>query len=99
MIDWTKIDGFEWDRGNAKKSETKHGVSCREAEEIFRHVPLLVLDDTSHAGHEPRYRALGRTDAGRLLHAAFTIRGTKLRVISIRPMSRKERKIYENQDR
>lgn len=98
MIDWTKIDGFEWDHGNAKKSETKHGVSCREAEEMFRHAPLLVLDDAPHAGSEPRYRALGRTDAGRLLHAAFTIRATKLRLISIRPMIRRERKIYESED-
>jgi uncharacterized protein len=40
--------------------------------------------------------ALGRTDKGRRLHIAFTLRGagTRIRVISARDMSRKERARY-----
>ncbi|WP_272486662.1 BrnT family toxin [Zeimonas sediminis] len=50
-----------------------------------------------HSEREPRFHALGMTDEGRGLHIAFTLRGsgTKIRVISARPMHRKERAIYE----
>jgi len=88
-----RIVGFDWDDGNARKSEAKHGVSQAEAEQVFFHDPLLVVDDTRHSGDEARYHALGRTDAGRLLHATFTVRqeGRLIRVISARDMSRRER--------
>ena len=97
MIDWTGIVGFDWDQGNALKSNQKHGVSCREVEELFQNSPLLVLSDPQHSKEEERFHALGRTEEGRLLHIAFTVRDTKLRVISARPMSRKERNAYESQ--
>jgi uncharacterized DUF497 family protein len=43
---------------------------------------------------------LGKTDEGRLLHIAFTLRkaASKIRVISARDMHRKERAIYEQAD-
>ncbi len=34
MIDLDKIEGFDWDAGNARKSE-KHGITQAEAEQIF----------------------------------------------------------------
>jgi uncharacterized DUF497 family protein len=42
---------------------------------------------------------LGHTDAGRLLHVTFTLRhnDTVIRVISARPMHRKERFRYEEE--
>jgi uncharacterized DUF497 family protein len=42
-----------------------------------------------------RFYLLGQTDAARLLFVVFTLRGTLIRVISARDMSRKERKVYE----
>ncbi len=86
---------FEWDPGNSMKNE-KHGVSDGEAEQVFFNEPLLVLDDPAHSASERRWHALGRTNDRRLLHVSFTLRanGTRVRVISARPMHRKERKIY-----
>ena len=96
MIDWTKIKGFDWDDGNARKN-AKHGVTMAEAEQIFFNAPLLVLEDSKHSNQEPRFHALGTTDDTRLLHITFTVRqnGEKVRVISARDMHRKERIIYE----
>lgn len=95
-IDWTTIVGFEWDSANALKSEQKHGVRTDEAEEVFLNQPLLVLEDPAHSSiRERRWRALGQTGAGRLLQIVFTVRNDRLRVISGRPMSRKERLVYE----
>lgn len=48
MIDWVQVTGFDWDRGNARKSADKHGVSQVEAESIFFNVPLLLLPDSKH---------------------------------------------------
>jgi predicted DNA binding CopG/RHH family protein len=47
-----------------------------------------------HSQDEDRYYALGRTSADRRLFVAFTMRGTLVRVISARDMSRTERRAY-----
>jgi uncharacterized DUF497 family protein len=96
MIDWSRIEGFDWDDGNRNKSLVKHAVASAEAEQVFQNTPLLVSADESHSGGEVRYLALGRTDGGRVLFVSFTLRmsGTLIRVISARPMKAKERNQY-----
>ena len=97
MIDLARITGFEWDHGNARKSEDKHGVSMAESEQVFFNSPLLMLADAAHSQSEPRIHALGKSDDGRALHITFTLRGNGrlIRVISARDMHRKERMIYD----
>jgi uncharacterized DUF497 family protein len=97
MIDLTKVDGFDWDAGNARKSEEKHDVSPNEVEQVFLNVPLVLAPDLKHSHTEPRVQALGKTNVGRLLHITFTLRfgGREVRPISARDMQRKERRIYE----
>ena len=96
MIDWTRVVGFDWDAGNARKSADKHRVSQAEAEQAFFNQPLLVLEDDRHSVAEVRFHALGRTEAGRRLHITFTLprEGALIRVISARDMSVRERTIY-----
>jgi uncharacterized DUF497 family protein len=95
--DTTKITGFDWDTGNRTKSSDKHAVSCDEAEQVFLNAPLKVLADPVHSKAEPRLHAFGKTDAGRHLTVAFTVRRNLIRVISARPMHRKERKSYDKE--
>jgi len=95
VISVEDIEGFEWDAGNVIKSRTKHGVTPAEAEQVFFNEPLLLLPDEKHGGRETRFFALGHTNDGRRLFVAFTVRGRKIRVISCRAMSRKERAIYD----
>jgi uncharacterized DUF497 family protein len=99
MINWKQVTGFDWDAGNARKSEEKHSVSRFEAEQVFFNQPLLVLADQKHSQNEDRYHALGKSDDARLLHITFTLRSadTLIRVISARDMHRKERNIYEQE--
>lgn len=99
MIDFERIDGFQWDDGNARKSADKHGVDQAEAEQVFFNEPLLVVDDAGHSRSEPRFHALGVTHEGRRLHVTFTLRDkqTKIRVISARDMHRKERTRYDQE--
>jgi uncharacterized protein len=96
MLDLSKIIGFEWNEGKARKNE-HHGVSMAEAEQVFFNTSLLVLPDAKHNEIEPRFHALGKTMEGRRLHITFTLKDTDqlIRVISARDMHRKERVIYE----
>ena len=100
LIDFGLITGFEWDKGNERKSVDAHQVAQFEAEELFFNQPLIVTDDPAHSAQEPRWHALGVTDRGRLVHVTLTLRqnNSKIRVISARDMSRRERQIYEKQE-
>ena len=87
-----RCTGFEWDEGNAGKNWLRHAVSEGECEEFFFNTPLLVVPDEGHSAAETRFYALGQSDAGRGLFVVFTIRGSLIRVISARDMSRGERR-------
>ena len=89
---------FEWDAGNRDKNELRHDVLPSECEEVFLEKPLLVDSDRAHSRGEARHFALGRTRTGRRLFVAFTIREDRIRVISARDMSRRERRIYDGEE-
>lgn len=88
---------FDWDKGNFDKNWLKHKVSFKEAEEIFFNEKLAIFFDTDHSQKENRFMALGMTNQKRKLIISFTIRSNKIRIISARDQSRKERKLYEQE--
>ena len=92
FIEW---EGFDWDEGNLLKNWEKHRVSASECEQVFLNRPLIAGINEKHSRSEPRYYALGITDMGRKLFISFTIRSNRIRIISARDMSRKERKVFE----
>ena len=94
-LDIESIVGFEWDEGNIHKNENKHGLTWTTIEEVFFNEPLLVVEDFKHSLNECRCVALGRNNFNELITVIFTIRNQKIRVISARAMSKKERKFYE----
>jgi hypothetical protein len=97
-FNFSEIVGFDWDSGNIDKNWGKHRVAFWESEEIFFNRPLLLQSDDKHSGKdEVRYYALGKTNKNRLLFEAFTIRKNKIRIISARTMSKKEKIIYQKQ--
>jgi len=85
---------FDWDQGNINKNQ-KHDVEYTECEQIFFNEPIIILDDPKHSVVEERYAAFGVTESGRKLVVVYTMRNKKLRVISAKDMSRKEREFYE----
>ena len=90
---------FEWDEHNIRKNWEKHKVAFSECEEVFFNEPLWVakVDRSRIIYEESRYLAYGTTNAKRLLLAVFTLRGDKIRVISVRDMNRKERRFYQEE--
>lgn len=96
MLDFSKIKGFDWDRGNINKNLVKHNVTTAECEQVFFNDPLFIEHDIKHStANEARYFILGETDERRNLMVVFTIRNFLIRPISARDMSKKERKAYE----
>ena len=90
-------EGFDWNDANLHKNWDSHGVTSAECEQIFFNRPLLLCDDLAHHGDiEDRYLVLGRSDANRKLFLVFTVRSRRIRVISARDMTRKERGYYES---
>lgn len=85
---------FEWDKGNKDKNLVKHKT---EIEQVFESKEAVVSEDEKHSQAEPRYVIFGKTQKGRKLVVGFTIRKDKVRVITARDMSRKERREYEKE--
>lgn len=93
MIELNDIEGFEWDEGNREKSFRKHGVNRQEAEEVFNSHPFIIVR-TAYL-NEQRFQMFGESKS-RLITIIFTIRNKKIRIISARDMSKKERNFYED---
>ena len=89
---------FDWDQWNTQKNESKHGVSRMEAESTFFDPGYKLFEDRKHsAPSERRFILYGKSLEQRILMVGFTLRQAKVRIITARPASRKERSIYEKE--
>jgi len=95
VIDLSRITGFEWGKGNIDKSYEKHNITPNEAEEVFIDENIWFQDDVDHSQREARFTAIGKTSQKHVLFIAFTVRGSKIRIISARRANIKERREYE----
>ncbi|ALK08683.1 BrnT family toxin [Blastochloris viridis] len=102
--------GFEWDESPWRPSDAKHGIEgfewnetkrlivLRERTIDFRDIAKLLLgpvvERRSDRDGETRYFAVCRTDNRRFVVIVYTIRGSKLRIITAWPASANERRAY-----
>lgn len=87
---------FEWDEEKAASNLVKHGVSFAEAETVFADPLSLTGYDPNHSESEDRYITMGLSIDGRLLLVCHTDREDRVRIISSREASSRERKDYED---
>lgn len=85
---------FEWDEDKAESNIRKHGVSFQEARTVFRD-PLSVTISDPRTLDESRFIDIGQSASGRLLVVVYTERESRIRLISSRPASQRERESYE----
>jgi uncharacterized DUF497 family protein len=86
---------YEWDPRKAAANRRKHGIDFSIIED-FDWGTALILPDNRRDYGEPRWLAIGMIN--RRLHSlAFTIRGDRIRLISLRTAGRKERMLYREQ--
>jgi uncharacterized DUF497 family protein len=89
---------FEWDAKKAAANLAKHQVSFDEGATVFADSEALDGPDLLHSAGEARFLRLGQSVAARVLMVAYTQRRSgdvdKIRIISARRASRKERAAY-----
>ena len=86
---------FEWDPRKAAQNLAKHGVSFEEAATVFRDALSATGSDPDHSVEDERFITFGMSTGSRLLAVAHTDRNDTIRIISARPVTSDERKIYE----
>lgn len=85
---------FEWDPRTAEANLAKHGVSFRDAATAFADQRAAVVPDRDHSGSEERWHHLANSASGQLLLTGYTHRDRRIRIISARPATRRERHEY-----
>ena len=92
-------DLFEWDPAKAKRNLVKHEVSFEEAQSVFFDPTSITVPDPLHSVSEERFIITGFSILQRQLVVVHTDRNDRIRIISARLANRRERKIYEQENR
>ena len=88
---------FEWDPDKATENERKHGISFDEAATTFGDSLSLTIPDPDHSDDEERFILVGQSYAGRLIVVVHTERRDRIRIISARLATGRERRSYEEE--
>jgi uncharacterized DUF497 family protein len=86
---------FEWNRRKARDNVVKHGVTFDEATTVFEDWLSITIVDPLHSDEEERFVLIGHSHRNRLLVVVHTERGDRIRIISARRATAKERRSYE----
>ena len=95
---------FEWDTAKAIGNLRKHGVTFEQAATVFLDALALTVYDEAHGGDEERWFTLGHDATGVLLAVAHTYEETgttsfRVRIVSAREATARERRFYEDERR
>ena len=87
---------FEWDENKAVSNYKKHGVTFEEAKTVFGDSFALIIDDPKHSDREARFLIIGYSLRYRVLIVVFVEKtDDHIRIISARPATARERRMYE----
>jgi uncharacterized protein len=89
---------FEWNPKKAAVNFSKHKISFHEAATVFSDLLSVTVPDPDHSLEEDRYITVGLSNHFKLLIVSHTDRDDRIRIISARELTRKERENYENRN-
>jgi len=88
---------FEWDPLKAEANLRKHGVSFTSAAAVFFDPLAWTFPDPDHSYGEERFLTVGETSGDGVLVVGHTeVDEERIRIISARPATKRERKDYED---
>lgn len=90
-------DLYEWNIQKAEANLKKHGVSFEEAATVFADPLSLTIPDPTHSTGENRFVISGYSDKQRQIVVFHADRNDKIRIISARPATPKEKRKYEQE--
>ena len=85
--------GIEWDPEKAEENRRKHGVDFTDAAAVFGDPQRISAEDPQAEG-EQRFITVGMDRIGRMVTVVYTYRERRVRMISARRATRKERGDY-----
>ena len=88
---------FECDPDKAEENLGSHGVAFTEAPTVFGDPLEVTILDPDHSDGELRFLSLGRSEADRLLVVSYAERGSRVRIVSAREATPRERRDYESE--
>lgn len=86
---------FEWRSSKSQANIRKHGVGFQEALTAFADPLARIFDDPDHSTDETRELIVGHSAQQRLLVVSFAEHEDKVRIISARAATKRERHDYE----
>jgi uncharacterized DUF497 family protein len=86
---------FEWDTDKGRKNLKTHDISFDEASTTFGDPLAITIGDPIHSIGERRYVLVGQSQQRRLLVIVHPEREERIRIISARLATKKERDYYE----
>ena len=86
---------YEWDPAKAAANLRRHKVSFAEAASVFLDPLALTFSDPDPSDEEDREITIGLSSRQRTLFVSHCERGDRIRIISARKATRKERAQYE----
>lgn len=84
----------EWDPRKARLNAHKHGIQFADAVAALEDERALTMADLS-SGQEERWVTTGLDALGRVIVVVYTWRGQRVRLISARAATPRERRLYE----
>jgi hypothetical protein len=93
-----------WDPIKAQSNIAKHGLTFVQAATVLNDALALTVFDAAHSEFEERWFTLGMSSDGKLLALSHTYQHAgpihvRVRIISAREATRRERQQYENEPR
>lgn len=90
---------FEWDESKAASNKRKHDVTFEEAQSVFYDEFAIQFFDDENLELEERFLLLGQSSQSRTLLICHCEKesGDRLRIISARKATAKERKLYKGE--
>lgn len=85
---------LEWDPAKAAANLRKHGIDFADASLVLEDDLALTVQDIG-AESEERFVTIGADPVGRILVVVYTWRGERIRFISARRATARERRQYE----
>lgn len=88
---------FEWDDEKAARNEELHGVTFKEARELFEtDAEVLEIYDVDHSGSEDRFKSIGPIRRGLVLVVWTERVDDVIRIISAWWATKAEQQMYRD---
>lgn len=86
---------FEWNERKSRENLQKHGVAFEIAATVFGDPNSITVYDETHSQDEDRFVTIGLSVYGIVMVVVHTDRGSRIRIISARKATAKEKRQYE----